>query len=485
MRAYAVVSLIVVGMWGISAALAGEGVNALSEAKDRYQKAEGEIEMGRINKHQQILVEYRRTVTKTAQKIKAEGELDAYLLTQKELARLDKEGSVPETLPASLPPAVLHFQQQCRAAMRKADEEAIRRKVHLVERYVIHLKGLVKALMSEDKIEEAKRINAESRRADFILADLSSRLSRDRTPVASRVLDGTPVKAGRSPAPESFKLIARIRTGHRTNDGTGSPVYIIINEDNSLKRRFPENPKAGAEQTFTFDFDYPVLRVESITVQIEGGDAWRAQGFGFQIVQGNQRTEMLAFGGGYFSNEREGGPTVVRKTFEFRPQFGSNAPAQPEIEAGEYLIECEAGGLCLEAHKPDVETRGCRVQIRKKAGPHGAPNQRWLLAKTTDGFLIRNSASRLCLDAHKSAVSKNGCLVHLWETVGEDCDPNQRWRVVRAGGGYLIKNVASGLCLDVHKPDVGTDGGKVQLWGVEGQEGDPNQRWTLVPFRAR
>lgn len=319
MKASTVASLIVVSTWAHCAALADGGINALAAAKGKYEKAKGEIEKERTEKHRQVLDGYRHALTNFAEQIKTEGKLDEYLVTQKELARLNKESSVPDKLPPSLPPSVARLHQHCRDSMRRADVEAIRRSIRLTEKYIVHLKGIVKTLMSGDKIEEAKLTNAESKRADFILADLHSRLRPPKASPASRGVHNKDVGARRSPTPKSFQLIARIRTGHRKNDGTGSPVYIIINEDDSLKRRLPEDPKVGTEQTFAFTFDYPVSRVESITVQIEGGDAWRAQGFAFQIVHGDQRTEMRTFGGGYFSDEREGGPTVVRKTFEFKP----------------------------------------------------------------------------------------------------------------------------------------------------------------------
>ena len=128
-----------------------------------------------------------------------------------------------------------------------------------------------------------------------------SRLSKDdQAWVKSRET----AEAAQMAEPESFTLIVVIKTGGRKYDGTDSPVYILLNGDESLKHQLPETFPAGSERTFSFDFDHPVSEVESITVQIGGSNAWRVKDIAFQIVQDDRRTEIVSVGGGYFSTGR-------------------------------------------------------------------------------------------------------------------------------------------------------------------------------------
>jgi hypothetical protein len=131
---------------------------------------------------------------------------------------------------------------------------------------------------------------------------------------------------------DSFTLVVAIKTGRKKYDGTSSPVYILVNDDESLKRQLPEDPLAGSEQTFKFDFEYPVSKVESITVQIGGANAWRVNDLTFQVVQDDRRTEMTSVGGGYFSTGREKHKTVAKKTFPFKPEFPVPKAADPSSD---------------------------------------------------------------------------------------------------------------------------------------------------------
>lgn len=117
-------------------------------------------------------------------------------------------------------------------------------------------------------------------------------------------------------------------------------------------------------------------------------------------------------------------------------------------------------GKCLDAHAPDWNTNGGRVQIWDC---NGLAHQQW---RIEGGKLIL--ASGKCLDVHWPDRTTNGGRVQLWDCHGGE---NQQWRL---SGGMLVSG--SGKCLDVHGPDAGTNGGRVQIWDCLG---GMNQQWRF------
>lgn len=126
-----------------------------------------------------------------------------------------------------------------------------------------------------------------------------------------------------------FKLIAKITTSNRRNSGTSSPVYILLNGEEKFRRRLPENPRSKATQTFEFEYDYPIDKIENVKVEIGGSNAWGVSNIAFQVVQGDRKSELKSVGGGYFSTGRESGAKAVKsKTYEFKPVFKSGKEKQ-------------------------------------------------------------------------------------------------------------------------------------------------------------
>jgi hypothetical protein len=148
------------------------------------------------------------------------------------------------------------------------------------------------------------------------------------------------------------------------------------------------------------------------------------------------------------------------------------APAVAHARTGK--LELRASGLALDAHLPDVNENGCKVQLWEYVG---RANQQWVLVPVGGGwFRIENRSSGLVLDAHRPDVCENGCKVQLWEYAGAR---NQQWRLVPQGGGwYTVVNRASGKALDAHRPDANENGCRLQLW--DAVPGATNQQWRLV-----
>ena len=137
-----------------------------------------------------------------------------------------------------------------------------------------------------------------------------------------------------------FKLIVQTKTSFRRTSGTKSPVYVLINGDEKLKRKIPEALRPKALQTFEFDYNYPVDKIKNIKVQIGGSDAWGVSNIAFQVIQGNKKSEMTSVGGGYFSTGRESGARASRsKTYEFKPVLKEEEPESEKKNLDESVLD--------------------------------------------------------------------------------------------------------------------------------------------------
>jgi len=131
----------------------------------------------------------------------------------------------------------------------------------------------------------------------------------------------------KSAGKNKFKLIVQTKTSFRRNSGTRSPVYILINGENDLKRKIPEALRSKALQTFEFDYDFPIEKIKNIKIEIDGRDAWGVANISFQIIKGNQKSEIKSVGGAYFSRGRESGAKASNsKTYEFKPVLQKHLP---------------------------------------------------------------------------------------------------------------------------------------------------------------
>src|SRR4051794_28619312 len=69
------------------------------------------------------------------------------------------------------------------------------------------------------------------------------------------------------------------------------------------------------------------------------------------------------------------------------------------VHAQTGVLELRASGLILDAHRPDVNENGCKIQLWTRA--NRATNQQWVLVALGDGWhKIENRASGRVLDAH-------------------------------------------------------------------------------------
>ncbi|MFC0105264.1 RICIN domain-containing protein [Kibdelosporangium aridum] len=130
----------------------------------------------------------------------------------------------------------------------------------------------------------------------------------------------------------------------------------------------------------------------------------------------------------------------------------------------EYVLKVQHSGKCLDIPFADPADQ---VKLQQYTC-HGAPNQRWLLQQTSDGYYrIKSVSTGKCLDI-PSGSKADGVVVQQFA-----CHegPNQQWSIWPSG--IVARN--SGKCLDIRAGAMG-DHGVAQQFSCHG---GPNQRWSL------
>jgi len=93
---------------------------------------------------------------------------------------------LPDASAGGLPVLVVAAREDCGAVLAKADAARNARLAELTKRYAAALTRLMKKLTAEEKLDLAMSVKQEKERAEFILADASSKLP-GRKPVAAAV----------------------------------------------------------------------------------------------------------------------------------------------------------------------------------------------------------------------------------------------------------------------------------------------------------
>ena len=75
--------------------------------------------------------------------------------------------------------------------------------------------------------------------------------------------------------------------------------------------------------TFSLTLDYPLENIRSITLRVEGTNAWHCQGIGFRFRKGERSSGPHVFLNldKWFSEEEEDPPAVDKWEFKVRPSL--------------------------------------------------------------------------------------------------------------------------------------------------------------------
>ena len=110
--------------------------------------------------------------------LKKAGNVEGVIAIKEEIVRFEKDRTVPDVSPDGLPALA----EQARTGFRKAvvgfTSTKNKQTAALIRRYLVPLNELKKGLLVADKLDEAKGVDTEIKRVEFILADIEARLAK-------------------------------------------------------------------------------------------------------------------------------------------------------------------------------------------------------------------------------------------------------------------------------------------------------------------
>ena len=172
-----IVLLMVLSMAG--AAFAAETApvltNKLDAMKATYLAATDRIATDTQSQKDTALIQYGKTLDAILMSLKQKGDIDGYGVVDKELNRFRSDQTVPNNSPDTyVANAAAAYQKQ----LQDIDVDAESRRVNLLRQYIAALGRLVKDLMMQDKIEDAKAAGEVKRSAEAALAVTDAKLPK-------------------------------------------------------------------------------------------------------------------------------------------------------------------------------------------------------------------------------------------------------------------------------------------------------------------
>ena len=187
----------------ISAGADTSHTNSLDHLRAVYDATAAQIAADARQQKDAALAQYGKSIEAARQRLKQEGDLDGYVAAEQEIKRFQAEKTLP---PSSPHPLITEAIFACEKQTAAADAEAARRTSVLLRQYIAALSGLIKELMVQDKLDEAKTVAGVKHAAEFTLADLESKSAPDA--IAGSVPEqpgAEPRRAGAPPYPADAK----------------------------------------------------------------------------------------------------------------------------------------------------------------------------------------------------------------------------------------------------------------------------------------
>jgi len=148
--------------------------DSLAFVRSVYTNAVSKIANDTQKQKDDALALYGKNLGTIQTALKQKGDIDGYMIVDQEVKRFQADKTVLPNASILLTEAVNSYQKQ----MKTVDLDSSRRKVGLLNRYVLALSNLVKDLMAQDKLTDAKVVGDEKKAMELILADLESGLPK-------------------------------------------------------------------------------------------------------------------------------------------------------------------------------------------------------------------------------------------------------------------------------------------------------------------
>ena len=180
LRYLPIICTISLNAFALSNSIPTTGVTELDDLRVRYEGVESRIEADAQVSRTMALSEYGESLTGILSTLKQQGNLDSYLLVEKEMSRFAKEAKVPKQRGKPEWALVDEAIATYAGALDNATNVQHDQTKNLHKAYIRHLKALIKRLMLDDRIEDAKVVRDEIERAETERADYTSTVAKEQ-----------------------------------------------------------------------------------------------------------------------------------------------------------------------------------------------------------------------------------------------------------------------------------------------------------------
>jgi formylglycine-generating enzyme required for sulfatase activity len=186
----------------------------LALSKADFDSALSKLETVCATQKADAMAAYGKDLSAVELSLRQAGDLEGYLAAEAEKKRFEAEKRVVADDADIKSSGVLTALRKYRAAVAKAEQNKNARRAVLLKSYVAQLDAMVKQLVTQDKIDSAKKVQDELRKAKTSLAELAPR---------------PPVEKGSTPTVEPKQSAPQVAGGFRAIDlGDGLKMDFVL-----------------------------------------------------------------------------------------------------------------------------------------------------------------------------------------------------------------------------------------------------------------
>jgi len=141
-----------------------------------YETAVRNAETGHAERVESIGKKYAKALLQLKERLKGEGDLHGVVACNKEIERFKSESSVPSTSPKGLHATLRHAQDHYRKLVAQSATEKAKNTARMTQQLIAKLDAIKKDLVKDERLEEAFKVDEEIKKAEFRLAELSSKI---------------------------------------------------------------------------------------------------------------------------------------------------------------------------------------------------------------------------------------------------------------------------------------------------------------------
>lgn len=169
------------------------GRSSFDILRGKYESAQAGIDRTFAKQQSDVSVSYGKALVNCMASLQRKGELDSFLVLEKEEARFVAEQTIPPAEGCE-DPYIKEAVARHDAMLAKAAAEKKEKTVRLGQQYLARLKSLIRDLMQADRIRDAKVVQQEIKRVEFLVSVLLG------DGLGEKRLQGAGTNAGPSPA---------------------------------------------------------------------------------------------------------------------------------------------------------------------------------------------------------------------------------------------------------------------------------------------